>query len=423
MLVNDLYGKKVAFLASGGLDSTTVIHWLHTKGVKVLSVTVDLGQPDENDIEDVPRRMMAAGAEEAILIDGKELLCEYALLLVQGQGAYEGGYLNTTGIARMAAMKVAIPEIVKRGVGIISHGATGRGNDQIRFELAAAHLAPELGVYAPWRDPEFLELFGGRKEMIDYCHEHGLKISATIEKPYSTDANLLGLTHEAGKLESLETPTDFVSFKMGVSPKDAKDGVEKLFLTFTEGKLTYVLSREDGKMGFDSTLKMLEMLNLIGGRNGIGIGVDVVENRRVGIKSRGIYEAPGLTIVYAAYGKLLELYLDRDRRRFFDEVSRLFGEAIYRGEWFSPHCSDLLAVIKNISKDISGGIVFNAYKGNLRIEKIELLGTSNVKTLYDSNSSSMEKVGSFNHADSQGYLNIATHLAKAQSRANMINNV
>ncbi|MCJ7804632.1 argininosuccinate synthase, partial [Patescibacteria group bacterium] len=341
----NLKDKWVAGLFSGGLDSTVIVHWLSQAGINVLSITVDLGQPDEQNIKDIPRRMRNAGAQEAILVNGKEILARYMLQVIQGQACHEGGYWNTTGIARAATVVASLPAIQKRGIKFLTHGATGRGNDQVRFELVPAMLSPEIRVYAPWRDKEFIAELGGRKEMIEYCQKHKLKISATLEKPYSTDANFCGLTHEAGVLEYLDTPTNRVEFLMGMPPEKASKKAEQVEISFKNGRPV---------LGKKSLVNLFLEANAIAGRHGIGIGVDVVENRRVGIKSRGVYEAPGVTLLAAAYEKLLQLILDRNRRKFFDIVSRQLADAVYEGEWFSPHTGDLLAVVQNIAKNITG---------------------------------------------------------------------
>lgn len=407
MTWKNLVGGKVAAFVSGGLDSTTIIHWLTQRGVKVVAITADLGQPDESNLSDIPRRMKAAGAKEAVLVPGKEILARYMLQVIQGLGHYEGRYLNTTGIARMATVAASLGEIKKRGIKIITHGATGRGNDQVRFELAPAMLEPKMKVYAPWRDPDFIAELGGRKQMIEYCQKQGLKISATLEKPYSTDANFCGLTHEAGKLESLRTPTSLVNFIMGNSPQKAPNREEKVTILFQKGVPTAVNGR---RMGLVS---VFEKLNKIAGKNGIGIGIDVVENRRIGIKSRGVYESPGVSLLEIAYEKILELILDGDRREFFDQLSRRFAKAVYRGEWFSPLMSDLLAVVSNVSRYATGTVTFGLYKGNVMFIRAD----GGPHTLYSSERSSMEKVGEVSHEAAQGYLDLATVVARALARA------
>ncbi len=402
-----LKGKQVAALVSGGLDSTCIIKWLSLAGVEVLAVIVDLGQPDEKDLDDIVRRMKLAGAYEAILVDGKETLAKYMLQVIQGLGHHEGGYMNTTGIARMATVAVALPEIQKRGIEIVTHGATGRGNDQVRFELAVVMLDPSLRVYAPWRDPDFNQELGGRKAEIDFCKSHNLEIDATYEKPYSTDSNFCGLTHEAGKLEFLDTPTDFVNFLMGLHPSRAQEKEELVNIRFECGVPTEINCE---KMDLVS---IFTRLNAIAGRNGIGIGIDVVENRRIGIKSRGVYESPGVTLLEKSYSKMLELILDRGRRKFFDIVSRQLADVVYEGEWFSPLAGDLLAVTSNIARLVSGVVTYKLHRGNVFFVKAHDVNHS----LYDPARSSMEKVGEFDHADSQGYLNVATVTARALTYA------
>jgi len=204
--LDTLKGKTVAFAASGGLDSCTITRWLTENGVRVVCFTADMAQPDESDFDSVRTRMLACGAQEFVRIPLHDAIAEAGLDIIQAQAYYEGRYWNTTGIGRHVIVEGMVKEMRRHKISILSHGATGRGNDQVRFQLVTNMLAPEFEVYAPWRDEAFLSKFRGRTEMIDYCNERKLPIRATKESPYSTDANLLGLTHEAGKLESLETP-------------------------------------------------------------------------------------------------------------------------------------------------------------------------------------------------------------------------
>ena len=258
------------------------------RGVHVAALTADLGQPDEANIADIPERMRAAGAEDAVLVDARDKLAQAGLEIIQTQARYEGGYWNTTGIARHVTVQALLPEVQRRGITVLGHGATGRGNDQVRFQLVANMLAPEVQVYAPWRDTEFLEQFPGRREMIVYCEQEEIPIRATLDKPYSTDANLLGLTHEAGQLEELETPAQFVRPQMGAYPHEAPDAAQRVAIRFEQGVPTAI----DGRSV--TPREAIEQANAIGGRHGVGIGLHVVENRFVGIKSRGVYEAPGM---------------------------------------------------------------------------------------------------------------------------------
>ena len=407
MTAGGLAGKKVLALVSGGLDSTVIVHWLSQAGVRVTALTLDLGQPDEDDLESIPARMKAAGASDALLVDGKERLAEYMLQTIRGQAWHEGMYWNTTGIARMASVAAALPAVRDLGIDVVTHGATGRGNDQVRFELALAALAPEARVYAPWRDNAFVDALGGRSLMIDYCEAHGLQISATREKPYSTDANFCGLTHEAGKLESLQTSTDFVSFVMGNSPMDAPDQKERVSVAFEMGTPVKVNGAATG------LVQAYEALNEIAGRNGVGIGLDAVENRRIGIKSRGVYEAPGVTFLGWAYGKLLQLILDRNSRKFFDVVSRQLSDVIYEGEWFTPHAAALLGVTESVARYATGEIEADLYKGNIRFAA----ANDAPHSLYDEEGSSMEKIGELSHEWAQGYMELANFGARAASHS------
>ena len=283
MNVTDLKGKTIAFAASGGLDSCTITHWLTEQGVKVVAITADLAQPDETDFTAIGKRMRACGAVDYIAVPLQKEMAEIGIKGIQAQVCYEGRYWNTTPLGRQVTVSGILPQMKKKGLKILAHGATGRGNDQVRFQLITNMLEPSFEVYAPWRDEHFLNRFGGRLQMIEYCEQHGLPIKASREKPYSTDANLLGLTHEAGKLESLETPAHFVTPEMGVWPEKAPAKAEEFTVHFEHGWPVSVNGRKvDAR-------KALSMANEIGGRHGIGIGLHLVENRFVGIKSRGIY--------------------------------------------------------------------------------------------------------------------------------------
>src|SRR5688572_11334460 len=213
MRVQELKGKRLGGLVSGGLDSCTITHWLSSHGAEPHCFTVDLGQPDEPDLNAVTDRMLKCGAKTATILPGQDPLAEAGLQVIQSQATYEGGYWNTTAIARYVTTRLAIEALQKQNLEILFHGATGRGNDQVRFQLATNMLAPSMTVYAPWRDPTMLDTFGGRKEMVEYAATYNLplKPGTSVEKIYSTDANMLGLTHEAGQLEALETPATLVT--------------------------------------------------------------------------------------------------------------------------------------------------------------------------------------------------------------------
>ena len=396
MNVEQLKGKTVGAAVSGGLDSCTITRWLVDHGVNVVCFTADLGQPDEKSVDEIRERMLASGAQEAMIVDAKDALAMAGLKVIQCQAMYEGGYWNTTGIARHITVKALLPEMRKRGIIILGHGCTGRGNDQVRFQLATNMLDPEVSVYAPWRDPAFLDEFGGRKEMIDFCNARGLPVTATHEKPYSTDANLLGLTHEAGRLESLKTPARFITPGMGSHPEDAPDEVEYFTVAFSRGIPVEI-------NGSPTTpLQAILEANRIGGRNGVGIGIHTVENRFVGIKSRGVYESPGMELLGKCYEYLLQLILDRRARRVFNQVSDTVAEQIYQGYWFDPATQSLLGSNEPFTRLAQGTITVGLYKGNVSFHAAG--GVSH--SIYSEETASMEAVGDFDHTDSEGFVSV-----------------
>lgn len=410
MTIEELKGKTVGAAVSGGLDSCTITRWLKDEGVRVVCFTADLAQPDEKNIDDIRDRMLACGAEEFALVDAREALAEAGLKVIQSQGYYEGRYWNTTGIARYVTVAALILEMKKRGIQILVHGATGRGNDQVRFQLATNMLAPHFEVYAPWRDQSFLDRFSGRTEMIEFCEERGLPITATREKPYSTDANMLGLTHEAGLLEALKTPARFIEPGMGCHATHAPDEAEDFIVQFERGRPVQVNGQPV------TVLDAILQANATGGRHGIGIGIHTVENRFVGIKSRGVYESPGMELLGTCYEMLLQLILDRRAREFYDSLSRLIAKQIYEGYWYDLATQMALNAVNRTVELATGTIAVSLYKGN-----ISFVGASGAPhSLYSEETSSMEAVGDFNHADSEGFLRVLGVSARAVAAAGQV---
>jgi len=410
MNVEELRGQTVMMAVSGGLDSCTITHWLAARGVDVIAFTADLGQPDEENIEDVRQRVLACGAKEMILDNLKEAICQAGLQLIQAQARYEGGYWNTTGIARHVVVQAMVPQMQARGIRIMGHGATGRGNDQVRFQLAAQMLDPQVQVYAPWRDPAFLEAFGGRKEMIDYCQKHDLPITATHDRPYSTDANILGLTHEAGELEDLETPVRRVEPGMGVFPENGPDQAEPFTVRFEQGQPARLNDQPV------DVCQALEQSNAVAGRHGIGIGLHTVENRFVGIKSRGVYEAPGMELLGQCYEYLLQLILDRRTRRIYAPVSAHIAEQIYQGYWFDTATQACWKFVEHLNPLATGTITVSLYKGSISFHAAQDAPHS----LYSETTASMEAVGDFDHQDSEGFLGVLGVGARALNTAGQI---
>ena len=390
---------------SGGLDSCTVTHWLHQNGVDVHCFTVDLGQPDEENLQAVADRMMACGASEATIVPGKEMLAEAGLKVLQAQARYEGGYWNTTGIARPITVKAILRKFQDHDINVLFHGATGRGNDQVRFQLTSNILQPGMDVYAPWRDQEFLDKFPGRQQMIDYCELNNLPIRPARESRYSTDANFLGLTHEAGDLEDVSISPDFVEPGMGVWPWDAPDKPEYVTIDWNAG-IPIALNGSELDL-----IEVFQESNSIGGRNGVGIGTHVIENSFVGIKSRGIYESPGMELLGKSWEYLLQFVLDRRAREFYTNLSNLISTQIYQGYWLDSATSAALAALSPLASMVTGSIQMKLYKGNIFFDSVDDSIEKMPFSLY-TDDGSMEATGGFDHKEAEGFLNVLGVSAK-----------
>ena len=395
----------LAGAVSGGLDSCTVTHWLTAKGFDVRCYTVDLAQPDEESLDAIAQRMEACGASSAELVDGREALAEAGLKVLQSQARYEGGYWNTTGIARPITVRAILPRIESEGAGVLFHGATGRGNDQVRFQLAANTLAPGLDVYAPWRDQEFVDEFPGRAQMVEYCLANDLPIKPPSEATYSTDANFLGLTHEAGDLEDVGKPPGFVEPGMGVWPWDAPSTPEVAAVRWEQGVPVALNGREMG------LFEIFEEANRVAGAHGVGIGSHVVENRFVGVKSRGIYEAPGMELLGRTHEYLLQFVLDRRARQLFDQLSVVISQQIYQGYWLDLATTAALAALEPINRLVTGAIAVRLHQGGVYFETAEDTPEAMPHSLY-TDDSSMEAMGTYDHADAEGFLKVLGISAK-----------
>ncbi len=404
----ELKDKGVTVLggaSSGGLDSCTVSHWLNGKGFSVLAATVDLGQPDEENLDAIKDRMMASGAQDAIIVPAQSALADAGLKVIQAQARYEGGYWNTTGIARPITVQAILPELEKRDINVLFHGATGRGNDQVRFQFATNILRPDMDVYAPWRDPEFVDEFPGRQQMLDYCAEHDLPIKPASEARYSTDASFLGLTHEAGDLEDVELPPFFVEPGMGAWAWDAPDEPETVTVRWEEGAPVAINGESH------DLVRAFVAANDVAGKHGVGIGSHVVENRFVGVKSRGIYEAPGMELLGRSYEYLLQFILDRRARELFDKLSSVISVQIYQGYWLDLATTAALAALEPINRLATGTISVRMYKGEVYFEAAEDTPDAMPHSLF-TDDSSMEAMGSYDHADAEGFMKVLGISAK-----------
>ena len=392
---------------SGGLDTSVILGWLIEQGYDVHAVYVDLGQPGE-DREAVLTKARTCGAKSARIVDAREELCrDFAFPVLQWQAKYEGVYLLGTSIARPLISKACLRVAREVGAKAFAHGATGKGNDQCRFQLAAEALEPEIEVIAPWRNEVFRRTFPGRSEMIAFCEQKKIPVKASIKKPYSSDENCLHISYEAGKLEDLTTNgLDLVDFGMTVSPQAAPDKPEKLTVTF-EGGLPVAVNGK--KLG---AFELVHQLNQIGGRNGIG-RIDMVENRFVGMKSRGVYESPGMTILYDAHRLVEQLTLDRDLMHLRDRLAPEVAEMVYYGFWYAAKMDALLAFIREAQKNVTGEVSLNLYKGNILVDS-----RKSPKSLYDEGIASMEGGGSYNQTDAEGFLRIQGLPGRVQGRIN-----
>ncbi len=380
---------------SGGLDTSVILGWLMDEGYDVHAVYVDLGQPCE-DREAILEKARNIGAKSARIVDAREELCrDFAFPVLKWDAKYEGMYLLGTSIARPLISKICLQIAREVGAECYAHGATGKGNDQCRFQLAAECFDPNVKIIAPWRIERFREKFPGRTEMIAYCQEKNIPVKASVSKPYSSDENCLHISYEAGKLEDLmKNGVETVEFGMTVSPQQAPDKTEKVKIGFEAGVPVSVNGKRLG--AFD----IVSQLNEIGGRNGIG-RIDMVENRFVGMKSRGVYEAPGMTILYAAHRVVEQLTLDRDLTHLRDRLSPEVAEMVYYGFWYHAKLDALMAFIEEAQKPVTGEVSLDLYRGNINVD-----GRSSPNNLYDEGIATMEGGGSYNQTDAEGFLRI-----------------
>ena len=405
LTVTDLKGLTVGACVSGGLDSRTIAKVLVEAGVKVIGFSADLGQPDEKNINDIKKRMAPCGVK-TIIVDLKEPMAEACFEVIEAQAMYDGGYWNSTGIARAVTVRGLLPEMKKQGCSVLVHGATGRGNDQMRFERYTNVLQPSMKVYSPWRDEALLKKFPGRTQMVEFLARYGIQAFVGTKKKYSTDANLAGLSHEAEDLESLETSMLIVAPTMGVWPKEAPDKIEKFKVRFVKGRAVAINNKDV------SPIQAMQLSNKIAGRNGIGMK-HALENRIIGTKSRGVYEAPGMELLGTCLRYVYQATLDRRAGLLFGQLSKLVADQIYDGRYFDPVTQAARAAIGTFSKHASGTVEVGLYKGNIFFNAL----TDCKASIYNEADSSMEASNGLNPVSSQGFAEIqsveALMLAKA----------
>ena len=406
--LHELQGKKVGICVSGGLDSKTVTTRLIQAGVDVIALTADLAQPDEDNIENVREKMRPTGAE-TVIVDLKRAMADACFRMIRTQAMYDGGYWNTTGIARAVTVHGLLGEMQARGCTVLAHGATGRGNDQLRFERYTNVLAPKMKVYAPWRDPTLLEEFPGRKQMIAFLAKHGIEVDAGPRKRYSTDANLAGLSHEAEDLEDLQTPMTIVDPLMCVWPQQAPDAVESVTLRYEKGNCVAI----NGETL--DPLQCMYMANKIGGRNGIGLK-SALENRIIGTKSRGVYEAPGLELLGAGLRSVYQAVMDRRSTQLFHTLSQNYAQQIYDGRLYDPQARAILAAVDVLADYATATVELGLYRGNVYFKALR----DCPHTLYNPADASMEASDGLNPTSSQGYVEVLRVEAIALANAGQI---
>jgi len=390
--------KKVVLAYSGGLDTACILKVLLQRGYDVIAYVADVGQ--QEDFQEVAERALRTGASKVFVEDLKrEFVTDFIFPAIAGNAIYENRYLLGTSLARPVIAKRQVEIALQEGATHLAHGATGKGNDQVRFELAFAALAPNLKVLAMWKDREFLQQFRGRTDLLAFAKEHNLPVEATVEKPYSSDENLMHRSYEAGLLEDpmREPPADM--FKLTRSPQDAPDQATRIAIDFKDAMPVRVENLDDGTVREDP-VELFVYLNELGGRHAIG-RVDMVENRFVGIKSRGVYETPGGTILHAALRDLEGLAMDREVLRLRDMLSPRFAEIIYNGFWFSPEMDFIQAAFRRAEQLIDGRVRLELYKGN-----VTSAGRESPSALYDRELSSMDVAGGYDQEDARGFIRL-----------------
>ncbi len=423
---------KIVVAYSGGLDTSVLLLWLKEKyNAEIIAYCADVGQGDE--LDGLEEKALNTGASKCFIGDLKEDFAgNYIFPMIQAGAIYEDRYLLGTSIARPCITKGMIDVALAEGADAIAHGATGKGNDQVRFELSAASLAPDVQCIAPWRDASFRKQFPGRAEMIAYAEKHEIPVKASMKKPYSMDRNLLHISFEAGAMEDpwydATTAADRDMYVLSVSPEEAPDQPEYIQILFDKGNaiglrhdhldgLLEELGDVEAKGESDgytllTPYGVMRVLNLLGGRNGIG-RVDIVENRFVGMKSRGVYETPGGTILLAAHRDLETLVVDREAMHVRDSLIPKYAQLVYNGFWFAPEREAIQALVSETQKTVSGEVRLKLYKGN-----VMQAGRRSPHSMYSEAVATMEggQEEAYNQDDASGFIALNALRLRASSR-------
>lgn len=391
---------RIVLAYSGGLDTSIILSWLKDNyQAEIIAFCANIGQKEE--LDGLEAKALATGAVKCVIEDLREEFArDFIFPMMQAGAIYEGQYFLGTSIARPLIAKRMVELARAEKADAIAHGATGKGNDQVRFELTAAALGPELSVVAPWREERFRKQFPGRAEMIAYATAHGIPVEATVAKSYSTDRNLLHISFESGVLEDpwfdASSKEAREMYKLSVDPEDAPDEPEHIELEFLEGNCQAVNGSPLSPLG------VMELLNEIGGKHGIG-RVDLVESRFVGMKSRGVYETPGGALLHFAHRQMESLTMDREVMQLRDTLIPRYSALVYNGYWFAPERAALQAFVSETQRDVTGSVRLKLYKGNIIVA-----GRKSPKSLYDSGLATMEGSDSsgYDQSDATGFIRL-----------------
>lgn len=390
--------KRVVLAYSGGLDTSCILVWLIEQGYEVVAFLANVGQ--DEDFEEAKRKALKLGAVKMVVPDcRKEFVEEFIWPSIQANGLYEDRYPMGTALARPCIARAMVKVAKQEGASYISHGATGKGNDQIRFELSAYALHASIEIISPWRLPEFYKRFPGRNDLFEYAKEKGIPLPVSPKSPWSMDANLMHISYESGILEDPMTQAPEDLYQMTVDPQKAPDVPTVILIEFKKGLPVSVKNQGDGTMKTEA-LEIFTYCNIIGGQNGVG-RIDIVENRFIGMKSRGIYETPGGTILLAAHMDLEVFTLDKEVRKIKRDLDGRFAEQVYRGFWFSPECEFTRNCISSSQEFVEGSVTLKIYKGGVYV-----LGRKSPYSLYNEELVSMNVQGDYEPMDAGGFIKI-----------------
>lgn len=382
--------KKVVLAYSGGLDTSILVKWLKEKyGCEVVAYCADVGQQDE--LDGLEEKALRTGASKIYIEDLREEFArDFVFFAIKANAIYEGVYMLGTSLARPLIAKKHVEIARKEGADAVCHGSTGKGNDQVRFELTFYALAPSIKVIAPWREWDFT----AREQLIDYARKHDIPVPVSREKPYSMDRNLMHISYEGGVLENPWNEPDESMFRTTVSPEKAPDQPRYVEIEFKEGVPVSIDGREMG------AADIIMFLNEIAGANGVG-RIDIVENRFVGMKSRGVYETPGCTVLHTAHRAIESITMDREVMHLRDSLIPKISELIYYGFWYSPEMEVIRALVDESQKSVSGTVRVKLYKGNCIV-----VGRKSENSLYREDFATFDEDTVYNQADATGFIRL-----------------